>query len=64
MAWVDNGWSAMRPFWSAGTYVNYLSRDDQDAVRASYGPNYQRLVELKRRYDPDNIFHLNRNIRP
>jgi FAD/FMN-containing dehydrogenase len=64
MAWVDNAWSAMRPFWSAGTYVNYLSRDDQDAVRASYGPNYQRLVELKRRYDPDNIFHLNRNIRP
>jgi FAD/FMN-containing dehydrogenase len=64
MAWVDQTWAAMRPWWSAGTYVNYLSRDDDDAVRASYGAHYPRLVALKRRFDPANTFHRNRNIRP
>jgi FAD/FMN-containing dehydrogenase len=45
--------------------VNYFSDDDVGApVRAAYGPNYERLVEVKRRYDPDNIFHLNHNIDP
>jgi len=45
--------------------VNYLDEDDVgEAVRAAYGPNYDRLVEVKRRYDPDNVFHLNHNIDP
>ena len=46
-------------------WLNYLG-DDQadDAIRAAYGPNYDRLVEVKRRYDPDNVFHLNHNIVP
>jgi len=45
-------------------YVNYLSADDAGYTRDAYGSNYERLVELKRRYDPDNIFHLNQNIDP
>jgi FAD/FMN-containing dehydrogenase len=46
-------------------WLNYLG-DDQgaDAVRAAYGPNYDRLVELKRRYDPENVFRHNHNIAP
>jgi len=64
IGWVNNSWSAMQPFSSAGTYVNYLSNDSQEAVRASYRENYQKLVALKRKYDPLNVFHLNRNIRP
>jgi FAD/FMN-containing dehydrogenase len=46
------------------SYTNYLSADDYDRARQSYGPNYGRLVELKRVYDPDNIFRLNHNIDP
>ena len=44
------------------SYTNYLSADDYDRVRQAYGPNYKRLVELKRRYDPDNLFRLNHNL--
>ena len=49
----------------ARRWLNYLG-DDQadDAIRAAYGPNYDRLVEVKRRYDPRNVFHLNHNIAP
>jgi FAD/FMN-containing dehydrogenase len=46
-------------------WLNYLNDDDAgDAVRLAYGPNYDRLVEIKRRYDPDNTFRLNHNIEP
>jgi FAD/FMN-containing dehydrogenase len=55
----------MRPFMSGGTYVNYLGADaGTEAVRAAYGPAYERLVTLKDRYDPHNVFRLNQNIRP
>ena len=54
-----------QPDLAARRWLNYLA-DDQadDAVRAAYGPNYDRLREVKRRYDPDNVFHLNHNIAP
>jgi len=63
MAWVDESWSAMQPF-SSTSYVNYLSSNSEDSVQATYRGNYQRLVALKRKYDPTNVFHLNRNVRP
>ncbi|HMF98975.1 MAG TPA: FAD-binding oxidoreductase [Vicinamibacterales bacterium] len=64
MDWVDRSWEAMQPHSSRSTYVNYLSRDDDEGVRAAYQSNMQRLVAVKRRYDPSNVFHLNRNVRP
>ena len=45
-------------------YVNFLTADEGDRVRAAYGPNYDRLAQVKRRYDPDNLFRMNQNITP
>jgi FAD/FMN-containing dehydrogenase len=65
MNWTRETYAAIEPYRAALRYVNYLDADDVgDAVRAAYGPNYERLVELKRRLDPDNVFHLNHNIDP
>jgi UDP-N-acetylenolpyruvoylglucosamine reductase len=65
MLWARRTSSAMRPFMSGAAYVNYLGADaGSDAVKAAYGPAYERLVKLKDTYDPDNIFRLNQNIRP
>jgi FAD/FMN-containing dehydrogenase len=64
VAWLRGLFNALRPHMADQVYVNYLDSDDQERVRAAYGPNYDRLVELKRRYDPDNLFRLNINIAP
>jgi len=64
VAWARRAWSAMRSFMSGGVYVNYLDADEgAERVKAAYGPTYERLQSVKRRYDPDNIFRLNHNIR-
>jgi len=55
----------MRPFTASGRYVNYLDDDEQgDPIAAAYGPNYQRLRQIKSKYDPTNFFRLNQNIKP
>jgi FAD/FMN-containing dehydrogenase len=65
VAWSRETFAALRPHFGTGRWLNYLGDDQaEDAVRAAYGPNYDRLVEVKRRYDPDNTFHLNHNIAP
>ena len=66
IAWARDFWSAIRPFSSGGTYVNFLTEDaDRERVRAAYGPAlYDRLARIKARYDPDNLFRSNQNIRP
>jgi FAD/FMN-containing dehydrogenase len=65
VAWTRDTHQALGPHLEARRWLNYLG-DDQggDAVRAAYGPNYERLLELKRRYDPENVFHHNHNIDP
>jgi FAD/FMN-containing dehydrogenase len=65
ITWSRETFAAMRPHFGTGRWLNYLG-DDQagDAIRAAYGPNYDRLVEVKRKYDPENVFHLNHNIAP
>jgi FAD/FMN-containing dehydrogenase len=63
--WVKDTYNSLEPFFSSSRYVNYLDDDEQaDAVSKAYGVVYDRLVEVKRRYDPDNVFHLNQNIDP
>jgi hypothetical protein len=49
---------------TAGTYVNYLEDEGDPMARAAYGPNYDRLVPLKKKYDPGNFFRMNHNIKP
>jgi hypothetical protein len=64
IAWARETFDALRPHMADRAYVNYFSDDDDDRIRQAYGPNYDRLVELKRRYDPENLFRLNQNISP
>jgi FAD/FMN-containing dehydrogenase len=66
MQWVRDFHAALQPFATGGAYVNFLMGDEgHDRVRAIYGDaKHDRLIELKRRYDPDNVFRLNQNIRP
>jgi len=65
IAWARDTYTAMSPFVSRGRYVNYLGDDEPgDSTAAAYGPNYRRLQEIKTKYDPDNFFHMNQNIRP
>jgi hypothetical protein len=54
----------MQPHLRDAVYVNNLGAEGPDRVRAAYGPNYARLAEVKRRYDPANVFRLNQNIAP
>lgn len=64
--WTRDCWTAIRLFSSGGVYVNFLSADDgEDRVRAAYGVvKYERLAQLKSKYDPQNLFRMNQNIKP
>ena len=63
--WVRDGGESLRPFSTGGSYINFQTDDEDEArVRASYGANYDRLVAIKRRYDPANVFRSNRNVSP
>jgi FAD/FMN-containing dehydrogenase len=63
--WVRHAWERIRPFSTGGTYINFQTADeDEERIRATYGVNYQRLAEVKKKYDPENLFRMNRNIRP
>jgi len=63
-AWTVEFWEALRPHAGEGAYVNFMGEDGQKRTRPSYGGNYDRLVELKGKYDPENVFHVNQNIPP
>jgi FAD/FMN-containing dehydrogenase len=62
--WADSFATAIKPFSSGTMFANFLGEEGEARVRASYGTNYQRLVRVKREYDPTNFFHLNQNIKP
>ena len=64
VAWVRDFYEATAPHSEEGGYINFMAEDDQDRIRANYRGNYDRLVDVKRKYDPGNLFHLNQNIRP
>jgi Berberine and berberine like. len=63
-AWVRRYYDAVAPHSEEGGYVNFMAGDDQGRIRANYRGNYDRLVAVKRTYDPGNLFHLNQNIVP
>jgi FAD/FMN-containing dehydrogenase len=67
VTWTRQAYDAMATHFAHGRYVNYLNAEELgegSAVEAAFGPNVKRLREVKRRYDPDNVFHLNQNIKP
>jgi FAD/FMN-containing dehydrogenase len=62
--WARDFSDAVQPYTVAGGYVNRIMEEGDDRVRTIYGPNYDRLAEIKAKYDPDNVFHVNQNIKP
>jgi len=64
IGWVRGYYEATAPLSEAGGYINFMSGDDQDRIKMNYKGNYERLVDVKRRYDPGNLFHMNQNIAP
>jgi hypothetical protein len=63
-AWVRGFYDATAPHSEAGGYVNFMADDDQERIKDNYKGNYDRLVDVKRAYDPDNLFRHNQNISP
>ena len=64
IGWAREVFRAASPYALGSVYVNFLTQEEVDRVGAAYGPNYDRLVAVKRRYDPDNLFRHNHNINP
>ena len=63
-SWTVDYWDALHPYSAGGASVNFMMEEGQERVQATYGQNYDRLLAVKRKYDPDNFFHVNQNIRP
>lgn len=63
-AWAREYWEALHPYSAGGAYVNFMMEEGQERVRATYRENYDGLVEVKNRYDPNNFFRVNQNIEP
>ncbi len=64
IAWAREFFAHAQPFASGGAYINFLTQDETDRIAFAYGAAYNRLVELKRKYDPTNFFRMNQNIKP
>jgi FAD/FMN-containing dehydrogenase len=62
--WTRDLFSATAPHATGGVYVNFMPQDETDRVEGAYGSNYERLLALKAKYDPGNLFQLNQNLRP
>ena len=62
--WCKDYWEALHPYSAGGAYVNFMMDEGQDRVKATYGDNYERLVTIKNKYDPNNFFRVNQNINP
>jgi FAD/FMN-containing dehydrogenase len=62
--WAKDFWTAQHPHSAGSSYVNFLMDEGEDRVQSTYGDTYGRLVELKNKYDPANLFHINQNIKP
>jgi FAD/FMN-containing dehydrogenase len=63
-SWTKDYWSALHPSSAGGAYVNFMMEEGEDRIRSSYRDNYARLARVKATYDPENVFHINQNIKP
>ena len=64
IAWARDFFNAAAPYATGGVYVNFMTQDDAERIPAAYGSNYERLTQIKRKYDPTNLFRVNQNIKP
>jgi FAD/FMN-containing dehydrogenase len=64
VSWSRAFFEAAKPYAMGGVYVNFMTEEETDRIGEAYGPNYERLARVKQKYDPQNLFHLNQNIRP
>ena len=64
IAWAREFFAKSQPFASAGAYINFLTQEEADRIAFAYGGTYQRLVDVKKKYDPANFFRMNQNIKP
>jgi len=62
--WTVDYWEALHPYSAGGAYVNMMMDEGQERVKAAYRGNYARLAKVKAVYDPNNLFHMNQNIKP
>jgi FAD/FMN-containing dehydrogenase len=62
--WARDYWQALHPHSAGGSYINFMMEEGPDRIRATYGANYERLQQVKAKYDPENFFHVNQNIEP
>ncbi|QIP12566.1 FAD-binding oxidoreductase [Spirosoma aureum] len=63
-SWAKNYWQDLHPYGAGGAYINFMMEEGEDRVKATYGDNYDRLVAVKAKYDPTNLFRVNQNIKP
>ena len=64
ISWARRFFADLAPYATGGVYVNFMTQDEQARIGDAYGGNYARLAELKRKYDPGNVFRVNQNIAP
>ncbi|HRO69426.1 MAG TPA: BBE domain-containing protein, partial [Chitinophagaceae bacterium] len=62
--WARDYWNAHHPYSAGGAYINFMMEEGEDRIKATYGDNYKRLAEIKTKYDPENLFRVNQNIKP
>jgi FAD/FMN-containing dehydrogenase len=62
--WAKDIWSDLHPHSAGGAYLNFKMDEGESIVKAGYGENYTRLAQIKAKYDPNNFFHINQNIKP
>ena len=64
ISWSRDFFDAAAPYAMGGVYVNFMTEEEVDRIDAAYGPNYDRLTQIKQKYDPGNLFQTNQNIKP
>lgn len=62
--WARSYWEELHPYSAGGAYINFMMDEGEERIKATYGPNYDRLAAIKAKYDPNNLFRINQNIKP